>query len=788
MLTRTCTVLSLGVLCCVLQSHRVGADEPAAAPRQVMQDAVAVWHFGDVNDSAGANSPVVIQRDVTLSTPLEGTERAASLARGGDGLSARLTGGYLDAGQGANNELNLTGDQLTALLRVKIAQKELWSTRGFFTKGGGHDKLVFNFFSYDFNQGQELMRLGCEIGVDGRAGLAGHVAVHLDRIGFEGWHDVVARYDGKALTLFVDGVNLDSQPVQGPLRTGNTEPLAIGGGTYQGQCDDPFPGLIDHAAIWKRALSDEEIVILCGGAEHVAERQAVYAGYVPPPPRQPTWELVQRSRELKEKFQGDHHRPRYHFLIPEEGDIMPGDPNGAIWWKGRYHLFYIFQRFQTIEPTVVHCWGHASSPDLVHWEHHPTALDVAPGDPDRGIFSGNAYVSKTGVPTILYHGVGIGNSIAEAQDDLLTTWKKSPANPIVPIPKPGSPGHGQYESWDPHGWLEGDDYFAIFGGAKPGLFKGPEITQLKYKGPFLTNDRWSEPIEDVSCPDFFPIGDKHMLLCISHCRGARYFLGTWKDEKFTAQSHGRMNWPGGGFFAPETLLAPQGRRILWAWCMDERPAPVRVDSGWSGVMSLPRSLSLAEGELHIEPAIELEQLRFNPRELTDVVVTPGAEVSLSDAAHQSIHGDSIELEVTIDPLSAKQVGIKVRQTPDSQEETSILVDCETQTLRVDINRSTLDPRIQYRTWCITRPTDPDDANRRVTGQVAPLSWKHGEPVILRIYLDRSMLEVFANNQQCLTQRLWPTRQDAQEVSVFSVGGPARFSQVRAWDMAATIPE
>lgn len=275
------------------------------------------------------------------------------------------------------------------------------------------------------------------------------------------WHDVIARYDGKELVLSVDGVALDRKPVGGRLRKGNGEPVCIGAG---GNGDNPFPGFIDHAALWNRPLTDEEVVALSGGTKTVEERRATFAAFMPPPRQPSTGDLVTRSRMLKQKFQADRHRPRYHFLHPEEGEIMPNDPNGAIWWKGRYHLFYIFQRQQDAEPHTVHCWGHASSVDLVHWEHHPTALDVASDDPDRGIFSGNAFVTKEGVPMILYHGVSVGNCIATAEDDKLIHWKKSAANPIVAMPKKDDADFGVYDPWDFHGWLEGDSYYAVFGG------------------------------------------------------------------------------------------------------------------------------------------------------------------------------------------------------------------------------------------------------------------------------------------------------------------------------------
>ena len=80
-------------------------------------------------------------------------------------------------------------------------------------------------------------------------------------------------------------------------------------------------------------------------------------------------ELISATRKLRAKFQEDRYRPKYHFVTPE-GLCHPFDPNGAIFWRGRYHLFCIVQ----IEDHG-HCWGHASSIDLLHWRIYPTRKD-----------------------------------------------------------------------------------------------------------------------------------------------------------------------------------------------------------------------------------------------------------------------------------------------------------------------------------------------------------------------------------------------------------------------------
>ena len=309
------------------------------------------------------------------------------------------------------------------------------------------------------------------------------------------------------------------------------------------------------------------------------------------------------ARALREKLLSDPYRPGYHFVTPE-GSCMPFDPNGAIYWKGRYHLFYIFQDARG------HNWGHVSSTDLFHWRHHPTGLV-------SGMFSGNCFVNKDGRPTMCYHQVGQGNAMAVAIDDELNEWKKLDSNPITPKTEPGDPHHEKYRSWDPYGWLEGNTYYAIFGGKRPAIAKSDSLAgPWKYVGDLLANSVEGVSIdEDVSCADFFQLGDQRMLLCISHRLGCRYYLGDWKNEQFHPTFHQQMSWVDNSFFAPESLLDDQGRRIMWAWIFDSPGFAMRSEYGWSGTMSLPRVLSLGEdGMLRMNPPAEIEQTALQRKE------------------------------------------------------------------------------------------------------------------------------------------------------------------------------
>jgi len=461
--------------------------------------------------------------------------------------------------------------------------------------------------------------------------------------------------------------------------------------------------------------------------------------------------LIRSARTLREKFLRDPYRPVYHFVIPE-GFGRPFDPNGAIFWKGRYHLFYIFQDHRG------HNWGHVSSTDLVHWRHHPTGLV-------GGMFSGNCFINKDGVPTMCYHGEQRGgNTMAVALDDELNEWKK--LGLITPRTEPGDPHHGKYRSWDPYGWLEGDTYYAIFGGERPAIAKCKTLEgEWKYVGDLFAHGVEGVSLnEDVSCADLFKIGDKYMLLCISHRLGCRYYLGQWKNEQFYPEFHERMSWVDNAFFAPESLLDDKGRRIMWAWIFDGREDDTIEASGWSGTMSLPRVLWLGkDGMLRIRPVEELKMLRYNGQKRENLTVKADTELAL-----KGISGNTIELQLDIEPNGAEQVGLKVCCSPDGQEETVIFYDATDKKLKVDTRRSSL-----------------GEGSKKI--EAGPFELKDGERLKLRVFVDKSVVEVFANDRQAVMRRIYPSRKDSLGVVLFANGGSAKVRMLQAWQMMPANP-
>ena len=495
-------------------------------------------------------------------------------------------------------------------------------------------------------------------------------------------------------------------------------------------------------------------------------------------------ELICRARRLRDEFREDPHRPTYHFMPPW---AWMNDINGAIFWKGRYHVFYQHNPEGAYWKWMQ--WGHASSVDLVHWVDHPIALTPTLNGPDRdGCYSGGALVSKDGAATFIYHGRPDGTCIATSQDDMLVHWTKHPANPVIRVPKPGDPGHGKYIVFDPCAWVEGDTYCALVGNRVPGvigdgtsLFKSRDLVHWEYVGPFYQSDRrWTEADEDCAVPDFFPLGGKHMLLFCSHLQGTQYYLGRMEGGRYHAERHGWMRWPGGFLGGPRTLLDGMGRRIFFDWIGECRGKDAQRASGWSGVMTLPRILSLAEdGTLYIEPVPELEMLRMNPRARRDVRLAADSEFVVDD-----VRGDSLELAVEMGPEGGQEFGVKVRCSHDGAEHTDVVYDASSKKLRVDTSRSTLDTSIRYYYYRDRAALErlPEEA-RVVEAQETPFDLAAGETLKLRIFLDRSVLEVFASGRQCITQRIYPTRPDSVDVRLFSRGGSVNVKSIEAWDMA-----
>lgn len=465
------------------------------------------------------------------------------------------------------------------------------------------------------------------------------------------------------------------------------------------------------------------------------------------------------------------HDLNYHLMHPG-GESQPGDPNAAFFLDGVYHLHYIIR----------HPWKdghsfsfvHVTSPDMLHWSWQPTKLQ--PAFTGHGMFSGTGFLTKAGDPAVIYHGQGTGrNQIAIARDRSLSAW--SAPYPIEVRDRDGS--EARIEShWDPDCFRIGDTWYAISGGERPPLFKSTDLRSWTLVGDFLCSELPDTTIgEDISCPNFFPLGSKWMLLCISHPFGCRYYIGDWdaEREQFVPEKHGRMNWrrdeqPLYGFlnrtdfFAPESVLTPDGRRVMWAWVTTAGADGALVNKT---IQSLPRELSLlADGILRIRPLRELEGQRYDRVVHEDVTIANPVTGQVADVpptkgpALQHIaelDGDACEIRIVISRQEAlrKLFGF-VLFADAAGRGLPLMLRPETGTLRLGT-------------------TDTPFA-------VADLP--EGEDVELRIFVDKYLVEVFANSRQAmLAAHMDHTGKSG--LHAFTVGAPTTLKSLEIWKLKPT---
>lgn len=374
---------------------------------------------------------------------------------------------------------------------------------------------------------------------------------------------------------------------------------------------------------------------------------------------------------------------------------------------------------------------------------------------------------------------------------MLIKWTKHPKNPVIKVPKEGEPGYGKYIVYDPCAWLWKGTYYALIGNYFPGqrgrtgdttfLFKSQDLVDWDFACQFYDSKReWTGAGDDCAVPDFYRLGDKWMLLFTSHLTGTQYYIGTWAGAEFTPETHGWMHWPGGHMGGPRTMLDGKGRRLFFDWIREMRSRDRQRADGWSGVTTLPRILSLRkDGTLGIEPPPEIEVLRYNHRKHENIILAPDSQYDLTD-----VQGDALELVLEMQPQDAKEFGVIVRRSPDGAEQTPIICDRGAKKLKIVVEKSSLDETIKYmyyRSGGATKELPPE--KQYVKAQEAPFELQPGEPLKLRIFLDHSVIEVFANGRECITQQIYPTRSDSIGIILFSNGGATKVKKLDAWDMA-----
>jgi beta-fructofuranosidase len=427
------------------------------------------------------------------------------------------------------------------------------------------------------------------------------------------------------------------------------------------------------------------------------------------------------------------------------------NPNGAFW--GTMH------------------WAHATSPDMIHWQHEPIALAPTPGGFDRdGVFSGSA-VLEGNTPTVIYTGVLPPASpseitlddgqhqwrevqcLATSTDPDLRSWKKLP-EPIIAWP----PQHLLVTGFrDPGVWREGREWLLTLGSgirAKGGavlLYESHDLRRWAFRhllieghasgkiaaNPVDTGDMWE-------CPDFFPLGNRHVLL-ISTMSKVFWKTGRYHDRRFTAEKEGVVDF--GAYYAAKTMLDEHGNRILWGWIPETRPEAEYRAAGWAGVMALPRTLSLdSDGALRFSPAPAVERLR---------------------ASHSQVSGGDRNRDKTLASIRIRDLAGEMQARFAAKR--AFL-------LRLRSERGETLAEIAYE-------PHKKDAEFRVNSTTGVFATD--EAITLRVFLDGSVLEVFANDKAVITARVYSAPSTPLLVEV---SDPTGLESLDVWQMRPISPD
>ncbi len=461
---------------------------------------------------------------------------------------------------------------------------------------------------------------------------------------------------------------------------------------------------------------------------------------------------------------GKDERPVFH-LTARVGWM--NDPNGFSVYKGDYHLFYQYHLYNTHWGPMY--WGHCKSKDLLHWEYLPTAL--APDMPydNSGCFSGSAIELPDGRQMLMYTGVRETQHddgfIDRFQTQCLAfgdgiDYEKYEMNPVLTY-KDLPEGSSKEDFRDPKVWYEGGKWYAV-AGSRTGDGSGSIVL---FDSEDTMHWRFVKVIERCAneygkmweCPDFFELDGKQVIICSPqemHARGLEfhngnstiYMTGDYNKEKIEfrrIQVHS-LDY-GLDFYAPQTTLSLDGRRILIGWMQSwESSHSQPTGSKWFGMMTVPRELSLRDGLLIQNPIREIEKYRANFVGKYNVFVRERIQLP-------GIRGRVIDMTVRVRPSGcAMYEWFDIKIARDEQFYTSV---------DYRPGESVLEFKRSHSGFC------HDILHTREV----PVRSMNGE-IKLRLILDRFSVEIFVNDgEQAVSSTIY-TPLSADAISFESRGG------------------
>lgn len=481
----------------------------------------------------------------------------------------------------------------------------------------------------------------------------------------------------------------------------------------------------------------------------------------------------------------DRLTPLYHYT--NAAGFM-NDPNGFYYWRGRWHLFYQ----QLCDRVMV--WGHAVSRDLVHWTELPYAITPDPDAAEESCWSGSGCCIGNERAIAAYFGYRghEGLYVRQARDDLLLNWERCGEGPAVPqdttapewqrIPYAAYP-----EVYDGTVFYLDGTYYMLSAGVERradgsfvrqlSLYSSADLETWHYEHPFLQNDAFGSVGDDCACPFIVPFGtapNGYAVIFFSHRNGPEYLTGTLCRETMTFSVTGSERFDHvawfGGYAAPAAAPAPEHDGTA-------RVVYIMHGNGLASCMSLVhRILPAGGGLIRTEPPREVEQLRTNARCVAAFSVKQGEEIVVPEARGTAVEIDlSLRFAVGATPslhlfrsengaeytalTFYDQRGEQFRDADDWHRVTVMACDC---------SRSSSVPRWLPTPECVSVPKEPE------------------APLRLRIFLDRSVLEVFTETGKSLGKRILPA-EGAETFSVIALSADVTVEEMTVYDMKPATP-
>ena len=591
-----------------------------------------------------------------------------------------------------------------------------------------------------------------------------HEIMSDDLIPMEEWSYLVATYDssmGEAV-LYLNGQKSTSADfTPGLLLKPCVTELMLGrnnqGAWLYGFELHMYCGLMDEVKLFNRALSSQEVF------DSYSSYMNELNGNLP----------TAQLRVDRDILANDMHRPSFHAQPPCH---WQNEPSGPLYFEGRYHLFY---QSNPRGPFWEHIrWGHIISDDMIHWRDAKDAIipERYMTDPD-GAWAGGSIIDGNGVPTLFYtagddrrhsnQSIHISRSQYPSDGDRdLNYWKKDVNDAVVQTSGQGRLG----EFRDPFVFKDGDSWIMLVtSGIDDGQRLGgtalvyetnqPELNEWGFKGELMVGDYNTYPLTGRvwELPILLPLGQsgKHIFLINPammesseyQSRFVWHWIGVWDKASYSFTPDNpepQLLDVGMHFTGPAGLVTPDGRSVIFSIAQGRRPALQDYKGGFAHSCGMPWSVSLRDdGRLMVEAIQEIESLRGN------ILLNIDSNTSFANANSllSNIQGDMLEIQCVIAPGIANEVGITVRRTPDAEEETTIYYKVDSQELWVNRIKSTLN----------------SSNDKWMQGGMVDIG---NEDIILRIFVDRSLIEATLNNHKNLTTRVYPTRKDALGIQIW----------------------